>query len=60
MSLLVRRRLPEWKDEDFKCKLSVIERDNFDDLNDLKEHFMGYDAFFCTLGALVKTGEANF
>ena len=60
MGLLVRRRLPEWKDEDFKCKLKVIERENFDNLDDVVEHFQGYDAFLCTLGSRVKTGEANF
>jgi hypothetical protein len=56
----VRKRLEEWKEEEFKCKLVVIERENFDNLEELKDHFSGYDALLCTLGTRVKTGEANF
>ena len=36
LCLLVRSRLDEWKDEDFLCKLKVIQMDNFDDLNPIK------------------------
>jgi aspartate-semialdehyde dehydrogenase len=38
LTLLVRKRLDEWKDEDFlPVKLKVIERPNFDDISDLKD-----------------------
>ena len=37
LCLLVRSRLDEWKDEDFLCKLKVIQMDNFDDLNPIKD-----------------------
>ena len=56
----MRKRLEEWKDEDFKCKLTVIERENFDDLSDLKDYFQGFNIFLCTLGTRTKYGEATF
>ena len=37
LCLVVRRRLEEWKDEDFKCKLKVISLESFDDLTPLKD-----------------------
>jgi hypothetical protein len=38
----------------FLPKLKIIERENFDDISDLKEEFKDYDIFFCTLGSLAK------
>ena len=35
MTLLVRRKLPEW--ENSKINLKFAERENFDDLSDLKD-----------------------
>lgn len=32
LCLVVRHRLDEWKDEDFKCKLKVIQMESFDDM----------------------------
>ena len=58
--LVVRKRLDEWKDEDFKCKLKVIQMDSFEDMSALKTELKGYNAFLCTLGSLIKTGEENF
>ena len=60
LCLVVRKRLDEWKDEDFKCKLKVIQMENFDDLESLKGYVEGYDAFLCTLGTRVKVGEELF
>lgn len=37
LCLVVRKRLDEWKDEDFGCKLKVIQMDNFDDMSTLKD-----------------------
>ena len=37
LCLVVRRRLEEWKDEDFKCKLKVVQLESFDDISPLKE-----------------------
>lgn len=54
---MVRRSLEEWKQEEFKPKLKILVKDNFDDLSDLKPQLEGYDAFLCTLGALMKIGE---
>jgi hypothetical protein len=34
---VVRKRLDEWKGEEFKCLLKVIELENFDDLTGLKD-----------------------
>ena len=33
-TVIVRRRLDEWKDEDFKCKFKVIQMDSFDKLEE--------------------------
>jgi hypothetical protein len=60
LTLLVRKRPEDLKDEDFKCKLVVIERENFDYIGDLIEYFEGYDSFLCTLGSRVKHGEETF
>ena len=38
LCLVVRKRLEEWKDDDFKCKLKVVQMENFDDMTPLKEH----------------------
>lgn len=37
LCLVVRKRLDEWKDEDFTCNLKVIAMDNFDDLSPLRD-----------------------
>lgn len=37
LCLVVRKRLDEWKDEDFLCKLKVVAMDNFDDMSPLRE-----------------------
>lgn len=60
LCLVVRKRLDEWKDEDFKCKLKIIAMDNFDDMEPLKEQLKGYDSLICTLGTRVKVGEELF
>jgi uncharacterized protein YbjT (DUF2867 family) len=60
LCLVVRKRLEEWKDEDFKCKLKVVQMDNFDDMSSLKEEIQGYDAMLCTLGTRVKVGKELF
>eukprot|EP00347_Sterkiella_histriomuscorum_P019926 403339774 len=60
LALVVRKRLDEWKDEDFKCKLRVMEYENFDDMTQLETDLQGYDAFLCTLGTRSKLGEEIF
>ena len=37
LCLVVRKRLDEWKDEDFGCKLKVVQMENFDDMTSLKD-----------------------
>ena len=32
LCLVVRKRLDEWKDEEFKCKLKVVQMESFDDM----------------------------
>mmetsp|Transcript_16170 Transcript_16170/g.15551 ORF Transcript_16170/g.15551 Transcript_16170/m.15551 type:complete len:177 (-) Transcript_16170:185-715(-) len=60
LALLVRKKDEEWKEENSKPTLKVIERPDFDDLTDLKETLNGYDSFICTLGTRVKMGEELF
>eukprot|EP00347_Sterkiella_histriomuscorum_P007746 403347714 len=60
LALIVRKRLEEWKDEDFKCKLTVLEYENYDDMSKMENDLEGYDAFMCTLGTRTKTGAENF
>ena len=60
LCLVVRTRLEEWKDEDFKCKLKVVKMDNFDDMSSLKDSIVGYDAMLCCLGTRVKVGKELF
>ena len=49
MTLIIRRKLPEWeKESDPKFKYAI--KENFDDLSDLKDQLSGYHAFLCTLG----------
>ena len=59
-AVVVRRRLDDWKDEDFKCKFTVIQMDSFDSLHDAKDQLQGFDAFLCTLGTQIKVGEEEF
>ena len=60
LCLFVRHRLDEWKDEDFKCKLKVVQMDTFDDMSNIKDSIQGYDAMLCTLGTRVKVGKELF
>ena len=60
LCLVVRKRLEEWKDEEFQCKLKVVQMENFDDMSALKTELQGYDALLCTLGTRVRVGEALF
>ncbi len=60
LALVVRRRLPEWKDEDFKCKLRILQLDSFENLASLKEELQGYHSLMCTLGTRTKVGEEEF
>jgi len=42
--------------ENYKPVLKIIQKENFDDLSDLKEKLEGYHAFICTLGGRTKQG----
>jgi hypothetical protein len=57
MTFLCRKRLDEWKQEDFLPKINIIERPDFDDLTDLKEVLQGYDIFYSTLGGSSNSGK---
>lgn len=57
ITLIVRRTLEEWTQENFKPKLNIIQRENLENLHELKEQLMGFDIFISTMGALVKVGE---
>ena len=58
--LIVRRSLDEWNVEDFKCKLTIIQKDNFDDLDQQAEQLQGVNAFLCCLGTRQKEGKDVF
>eukprot|EP00350_Pseudokeronopsis_sp_OXSARD2_P012461 CAMPEP_0170544730 /NCGR_PEP_ID=MMETSP0211-20121228/3381_1 /TAXON_ID=311385 /ORGANISM="Pseudokeronopsis sp., Strain OXSARD2" /LENGTH=206 /DNA_ID=CAMNT_0010848447 /DNA_START=1 /DNA_END=621 /DNA_ORIENTATION=- len=60
LTLLVRTKNEEWKEENCKPTLKIIERPDFDDLSDLKDALTGYDIFICTLGSRTKHGEETF
>ena len=36
LCLVVRKRLDEWKDDEFQCKLKVVQMENFDEMSALK------------------------
>ena len=60
--LIVRKPLEEWKQEDFKPQLNVIQKENFDDLSDVGEQLkdVGIDTFMCTLGTQTKHGKETY
>lgn len=60
ITLVVRKRPEEWDQNKFKARLVVLERENFDDLSNIKSTFLGYDAFLCTLGSHTDLGEEEF
>ncbi len=62
IALLCRKPLEEWKPEEFKPKLTIIEMSDFEmeNLNSIKDQLTGFHAFLCTLGARVKVGKELF
>ncbi|CDW77516.1 UNKNOWN [Stylonychia lemnae] len=60
ISMIVRRKLEEWKQEEFQPELKFIQRENFDNLNELQDQLQGYDIFISCLGARQKVGEQEF
>ena len=46
ITVLARRRLEEWDDEEYTQKLVVVEWDNMDNMEELKDKFEGHDAFY--------------
>lgn len=60
LALVVRKPLEEWKAEDFKCKLKILQLPSFDDLSSLADELENYDVFMCTLGSRTKMGEEEF
>ena len=62
LCIIVRRRLDEWKEENFICKLKVIQLDTLDKMatSDTKEQIQGYDALLSTMGSRIQVGEAAF
>ena len=58
LCLVVRKRLEEWKDEEFSCKLKVVEVADFEKLTEaLDGQLASYDALISTMGGLSKQGE---
>ena len=55
---MVRRRLEEWKDEDFSCKVKIVEVKDFDKLTEsLEGQLTNYDVLLSTMGGLTAQGE---
>ena len=52
--------MPEWKQENFTCKLTICQKENFNDLSDQKQKLTNFDIFICTLGIRVNRGEKEF
>ena len=57
---VVRRKLDEWDQAEFKPKLTFIIKENFDSFEDCAEQLRGVDAFLCTLGTRQKEGKDVF
>ncbi|TNV75750.1 hypothetical protein FGO68_gene9254 [Halteria grandinella] len=61
LCVVVRRRLDTWKDEEFQCKLKVIQMESLDSMEEhIKDQFVGYDGIISTMGCLSKMGETEF
>ncbi|CDW86134.1 UNKNOWN [Stylonychia lemnae] len=60
ISVIVRRRLEEWKQEDYLPELKIIQRDNLDNLDELQEQLQGYEIFISCLGARIKVGQQEW
>jgi len=59
--LVVRKPIEEWSDAtQWKCKLTILIKPDFDSFDDVKDSLKDIDAFICCLGTKTKTGEANF
>ena len=55
LCLVVRKRLEEWKDKEYTCKLRVVEVADFETLTEaLEGKLTGYDALLSTMGGLSK------
>mmetsp|Transcript_25057 Transcript_25057/g.27787 ORF Transcript_25057/g.27787 Transcript_25057/m.27787 type:complete len:227 (+) Transcript_25057:20-700(+) len=57
---IVRHTREEWKTEEFKEKLRVVETESLDNIQDHAEEFEGYDIFFCAIGTRVGVGKELF
>ena len=58
---MVRKPIEEWSDAtQWKCKLTILIKPDFDSFDDVKDSLKDIDAFICCLGTRTKTGEANF
>ena len=60
IALVVRRKIDEWNPENFIPKLTVIEKESFDDMSSLEEELKGFNVFLCTLGSRVGRGHDEF
>ncbi len=60
IALVVRRTLDEWKEEEFTPKLRFIVKEDFSNMDAIKEELAGYHAFLCSLGSRVGRGETEF
>ncbi|CDW75574.1 UNKNOWN [Stylonychia lemnae] len=60
ITIVVRRTLEEWKQEDFSCEIKIIMLENLDNLEEIKEQLMGNDIFISCLGARQKVGSKEF
>ena len=60
ITVIARRSLDEWKTEEFKSKLEVVECEDLDKLSEYKDKFAGHDVFYCCLGSRVGRGKDVF
>ena len=52
--------LEEWKQEEFRPKLTFIIKENYDSFDDVEDQLRGVHCFICTLGTRQKEGKDVF
>eukprot|EP00347_Sterkiella_histriomuscorum_P011783 403371112 len=60
IAIIARRTLDEWKQEDYKPELKIIQRENLENLTELQDQLQGYDIFISCIGARQKVGIKEF
>eukprot|EP00347_Sterkiella_histriomuscorum_P014403 403360998 len=60
IAIIARRTLDEWKQEDYKPELKIIQRENLENLHELQNQLQGYDIFINCIGARQKVGIVEY